>query len=171
MQHDDTLIAGNIQSLRQGIDLIRTIDDATYSTASAFSQSGLGSHFRHCIDFYNSFIAGIGSGRIDYDARERDLTVESERGRATEKMEAIIRSLGKLSTAEGEREVWVNSEGAENGDPRWSRSSIRRELQFLLSHTVHHYAIIAVHLRLRGIDPGQSFGVAPSTLRHWRQSA
>jgi hypothetical protein len=48
----------------------------------------------------------------------------------------------------------------------WSRSTAARELQFLVSHTVHHYALIAFILRANGIDPGADFGVAPSTLAH-----
>jgi hypothetical protein len=48
-------------------------------------------------------------------------------------------------------------------------STVARELQFLLSHTVHHYALIALILRLQGFEPGEEFGVAPSTLAHWRR--
>ena len=51
----------------------------------------------------------------------------------------------------------------------WSRSSVLRELDFLRSHTVHHYSLIAMLLRLHEIDPGAEFGVAPSTLRHWEE--
>ena len=54
---------------------------------------------------------------------------------------------------------------------QWSRSTVRRELQFLLSHTIHHFALIGLLLHQQGIDPGPDFGVAPSTLRHWREQA
>jgi hypothetical protein len=61
------------------------------------------------------------------------------------------------------------------GDPAsasaWSPSSVGRELQALLGHTVHHYAIIALLLRVEGIEPGEEFGVAPSTLAHWRAAS
>jgi hypothetical protein len=50
----------------------------------------------------------------------------------------------------------------------WCRSTVARELQFLLSHTIHHYALIALVLRLQGFTTGEEFGVNPSTLRHWR---
>jgi hypothetical protein len=53
----------------------------------------------------------------------------------------------------------------------WSYSSIGRELQFLLSHTIHHYALIALALRLQGYEPSAEFGVAPSTLQYWRKAA
>ncbi len=48
-----------------------------------------------------------------------------------------------------------------------SSSSLRRELHFLLSHTVHHYALIAMILARHGVEVEPDFGVAPSTLRHW----
>ena len=54
--------------------------------------------------------------------------------------------------------------------PPWSTSSVERELQFLSSHTVHHYALIAVILRLNGVQPEEGFGVAPSTQRYWKES-
>lgn len=60
-------------------------------------------------------------------------------------------------------------EGSSNSD--WSISSLKRELQFLLSHTIHHYSLIALALRLQGFEPGAAFGVAPSTLKNWRETA
>jgi uncharacterized damage-inducible protein DinB len=48
---------------------------------------------------------------------------------------------------------------------------VGRELQFLASHTLHHYALIAALLRLQGVEPGEEFGVAPGTLEHRRRLA
>jgi len=45
-------------------------------------------------------------------------------------------------------------------------TSIKRELAFLLSHTIHHYAIVAIICRLQGLSVEDDFGIAPSTLRH-----
>ena len=55
--------------------------------------------------------------------------------------------------------------------PTWSATSVVRELQFLASHTVHHYAVIAAMLRPQGVEPGDDFGVAPSTLQYERENA
>ena len=52
------------------------------------------------------------------------------------------------------------------GEPEWSTSSVRRELLFLLSHTVHHNALVKELLRARGHALADDFGVAPSTLEH-----
>ncbi|NIP97468.1 MAG: hypothetical protein GWO24_30170, partial [Akkermansiaceae bacterium] len=41
-----------------------------------------------------------------------------------------------------------------------------RELQFLVSHTVHHFAMIGGICRALGVALEDDFGVAPSTIRH-----
>jgi hypothetical protein len=53
----------------------------------------------------------------------------------------------------------------------WCNSSVLRELEFLQSHAVHHYSLIAALLRLHGIEPDAEFGVAPSTLKYWKEEA
>jgi hypothetical protein len=45
-------------------------------------------------------------------------------------------------------------------------SSISRELQVLSSHTIHHFALIAMTLRMHGVELDAEFGMAPSTLRY-----
>jgi len=45
------------------------------------------------------------------------------------------------------------------------RSSVARELQALSSHTVHHFALIAITLKGYGVEVNPGFGVSPSTLR------
>lgn len=54
-------------------------------------------------------------------------------------------------------------------DTDWSFTSVGRELRFLLSHTVHHCALIAILLSLRGGEVPNGFGIAPSTERHRAQ--
>ncbi|MEK6687797.1 MAG: hypothetical protein AABZ01_04975, partial [Gemmatimonadota bacterium] len=43
------------------------------------------------------------------------------------------------------------------------QSSLGRELLFLLSHTVHHFAVIRLLLQRQGTDSDPRLGVAPST--------
>ena len=69
-------------------------------------------------------------------------------------------------TDDGSRALQVALDCTEDEAPRWAPSSVARELQFLVSHTVHHYAVIAAMLRPQGIEPGVDFGVAPSTLKY-----
>jgi hypothetical protein len=168
------LIADNIEALRQGIRLIERLNDRFYAQSNAgLSLSPVGGHIRHCVDFYNSFLAGVTSGRIDYDYRERDERIEQNRLFAASKLGMIIDSLNRVSEVDNRREIEVRLESSTNDETGsdWSRSSLMRELQFLLSHTIHHYSLIALALRVQGYEPGVEFGVAPSTLKHWRKRA
>jgi hypothetical protein len=45
-------------------------------------------------------------------------------------------------------------------------STVTRELQVLSSHTVHHFALIALTLRAHGVQIEPDFGTTPSTLRY-----
>jgi hypothetical protein len=160
MQRNVSLISDNVAVLRQARDLLATIDPLVYSSVEGIPvKSGAGAHLRHCLDFYDCFLAGLATGRVDYNLRERD--------------EATIRALEVSPILGPHAPLTVRAEGpADPRDPSaWSRSSVGRELQFLLSHTVHHFAIVALTLRLHDVEPGENFGVAPSTLAYWRSAS
>jgi uncharacterized damage-inducible protein DinB len=168
------LIADNLAALQQAVDLLERLDDARFGQPNVtLALSSVGSHLRHCLDFYQSFLMGLATGRVNYDLRARDERVEKSRLFAAAKIKALIEGLSRLPAAAERRELEVLLEGsAEPAEAaEWSRSSVQRELQFLLSHTIHHYSIVAVALRAQGFEPGASFGIAPSTLRYWRQTA
>jgi len=173
MQRCDTLVLDNIAILKQGIELTSCLGPLYSRSTPRCLQGGIGAHFRHCIDFYNCFLSSVGSGRINYDLRARNELVESDPELAALELQAIIDGLRRFSFADGHAELLVVLEGSTRTHecPCWTRSSIGRELQSLLSHTVHHYALIAIALRLKGIEPSAEFGVAPSTLEHWRKTA
>jgi len=173
-QAPNSLIRENIEILKQGLDLLRDLDDGIYpQVRHPFSQYGIGSHFRHCLDFYYSFLKGVEDGRVDYDDRERDERIEKDRRAAISKFEATIERLEGLPGLDDRMPLMVRLEDAgEQQDPSsWSCSSVMRELQSLVSHTVHHYALIAVMLQLNGFETAADFGVAPSTLKQWRPAA
>lgn len=173
MEVTEQLARGNAAFLRQGLELIRNLDDEQFQDAPApFSRGGIGAHFRHILDHYDAFLAGLSSGRVDYDRRERDANLEERRDVADAKIDSILRALARLGGAEADRPLEVAMDcGAGPGAPHvWSPSSVARELQFLVSHTVHHYAVIAAIARLFGVEPGSDFGVAPSTLKYERDA-
>jgi hypothetical protein len=106
------------------------------------------------------------SARVDYDARGRDPELERRPELALQRIDATVAALERLAPSAAPRELEVSVDCGEAVRGRASRSSLARELQFLVSHTVHHYAVIALLLRARGIEPGRDFGVAPSTLKY-----
>jgi len=165
------LISDTLRLLDQGIALCDSIEDDLYSKPEpVVSSSGIGSHVRHCIDYFDRLLEGLKDGRLDYDLRARDQLLETNRLHARRKLRSLMgacRALGECDRSE----MRVKQDCAtECVDAPWTLSSLERELQFVMSHTVHHFALIAVILRLNGLEPAEGFGVAPSTLRYWKES-
>lgn len=161
----EVLIAENIKQLRATQRLLAGIEDRVYTKIDTPTfTSSIGAQLRHCLDFYQSFLSGIRNGKIDYDQRERDEVTENSRVRAIERIEETAEWLWKLSAPDEQIELWVKQDS-----PYWGMSSVRRELQFLLSHLVHHQALVAVMLRVQGIVPATELGVAQATLENWKK--
>lgn len=174
MRRSHPLIEENIGILRQGIALIEQIGDAVYANAKPpLMESGVGGHIRHCIDFYKRFLSSFQTGCLNYVLRQRNALIETNRRLAISEIEAIIEKLTQLSPDDLQRQVRVIAEDLPGPLDAgvWSCSSVGRELQALLGHTIHHYAMVALALRLQGVEPSAEFGVAPSTLAYWRRTA
>jgi uncharacterized damage-inducible protein DinB len=172
MQSETHLINNCIGLLEQAFDLLERIDDQVYSSTSPISpRASIGGHLRHVLDFYQSFLCKIGSGRVDYNLRERDTAVEEYRVHARERIRATTAALRSLSLNNEIDSLLVRTEDDGATAPSWSTSSVLRELDFLQSHTIHHYSLIAMLLRSHAVELDEEFGVAPSTLKHWREEA
>lgn len=164
------LIADNLTVLRQGKELVEALDGAAFTAnAPTLALSGVGPHLRHVIDFYQRFLGALEAPReagltirVDYDARDRDPRLETDPAHAVGTLQRTIDRLRAMSADDVTLELEVRSDGSP-----WIPTTAARELQSLVSHTVHHYALIAIAVRSQGGDPGAEFGVAPSTLRHW----
>ena len=159
------LVERLIDELAWAVDMIQKIDDATF-VKSAHGTGSVGAHFRHNLDFVKSAVNGILEGKIDYERRERDVQVETDKRYAIEKYIGVIRRVISIAPEDMNKAVLVQSEIEEACR---HRSSVSRELEFVLSHTVHHHALISEKLASFGIETSPDFGVAPSTLRYWEQ--
>ena len=159
-----------VRLLEQAVQVLNGIDDAIYVSTSAVSSHGsIGGHIRHILDFYQSFLNGVASGLINYRMRQRESRLEVDRLAALTRITTTISALESLSRVQGNNSLLVSTEDGYSSEDMWCQSSLMRELEFLQSHTVHHYSLVAMLLRLHEIQPDEEFGVAPSTLRYWRE--
>jgi uncharacterized damage-inducible protein DinB len=153
--------------LEQGARLAERLDRESFACVSALAPtSSMGAHLRHVADYVQAFLRDLEAGTIDYDRRARDERAEREPARAAAELRRLCVELEGLARRDPRRELSVRAEACLVGDEP-QRSTLARELGVLLSHTVHHYALIAVLLRARGLEPPSDLGVAPSTLAHW----
>lgn len=149
----------------RGVKLINEIEDEVYQQKANGSGS-IGGHFRHNLDFLNSFLNGLAIRKIDYQNRERDERIEKNRNYAIERIMFTTQRIVNLKESDLAREILVRSEIDENV---WHKSSVAREIEFLHSHTIHHHALIAEKLTSFGVKVSSVFGVAPSTLKFWAE--
>ena len=162
----DPLIEDNLSCLDQGIHLLEQLPGELFTRrCPTCFNSTIGGHTRHNTDHYEQFLAGYDEGEIDYDARSRDPRVETEVDCAIELLRSLRASLSSVPEIALDRAVRVRMDGG--GASAWTESSVRRELQFLISHTIHHYALMgAIAQGFGDFALPADFGVAPSTLKH-----
>jgi len=162
----EKLIFANLHLLNQAERLLITMPDHDYADpVGNLYGATLGQHLRHCLDHYSSFLGGLPDRRINYDHRERLATLESSTGCALEEVKRLKSELLEYASGKAGTSVSVKMDCGE-GKQVWQQSTLGRELQFLVSHTVHHFAMINGMCRQRGLSMEEGFGIAPSTLRH-----
>lgn len=165
----DSLLGDNMRCLDQLLGVLACLGDAQYRQPAAPCHSGIGAHFRHVLDHYDAFLDGVATGTVNYDARKRDESTESRRDVAERRLRDVRASIDALREAPLADSVNVRMDCGSDCEAT-AVSSVARELQFLVSHTVHHDALIAAAARQLGVDVDSCYGVAPSTLRFVRRA-
>lgn len=153
--------------LQQGYDLVSGLDSVQYTLPHAACFGGtVGGHIRHCLDHFERLLEGISTGNVDYDCRERGGPSELEPEAAAQRILLISRLLEQSEgSLDEEKEILVKLDCG-GDEAHWKRSTVGRELQFLVSHMVHHFAIIGIMCQSVGKELPENFGLAPSTIRH-----
>jgi hypothetical protein len=164
----NSLLASNIACLQQGIDFLRLLPPVLYrKKCPGIFGSTIGGHFRHNLDHFTAFLEGLSSGEVDYDARPRSIETERNPEIAIQLLEECLEGMKKLNGSELDKAIKIRMDHGE--DSNWSRTTIRRELQFLLSHTIHHYAlVVSIGSTNDYSNYPRDFGIAPSTI-HFHQ--
>jgi len=156
--------------LRQLHEVIGTLSPQQYAQEHERTfKSSIGGHVRHSLDHIAALLAGVREGLIDYDARQRGTDIESQRNAALDAMRQLDDQLADLGDDDLARCVRVRLSLSADAPPHEVNSSIGREAAFVMSHTIHHNAIIAAMARGLGVEPPAAFGFAPSTLAYMRR--
>ena len=163
-------IAGNLRLLGQGLSLLGLIPDELYQATPG--RSSVGAQYRHILDHYLCLLDDLPSGSIDYDARRRDPQVDADPRVAARLTDDLLRRLDDLMEMDLDRPLQVHlAPTADSADGVHYGSTVGRELLFLISHTVHHFAIIRLQLEEAAMSFDAEFGVAPSTLAFHRAAS
>lgn len=157
--------------LTQITELLERLNDESYSQSlPIFNGSSIGQHFRHILDFYICLLNGLESGLIDYALRERDVLIETQSMTAKAAFEKIQNAICFCEETES-IEVKADFSSEFNSTRPIISSSIARELMYAYDHAVHHLAMIKMGIKVSfpEVKVSEKIGVAPSTLKHWKQ--
>lgn len=165
------LVEQNATLMDQAVDVLARMSDAVYQRrCTLLGGQRIGPQIRHVIEFYECLLNGVDHRRVNYDARRRDPVLESDRCAAITKLWSIRDRLGSDERLREDRALWVVPEGGTPSDG-YALSSLGRELEAVESHTVHHFALIAMLLLAAGIQVPENFGVSRATLRYRAQAS
>ena len=145
--------------------IIHQLSDAEFTEKlELLNGSSIGQHVRHVLEFYICLSEGIKTGEVDYDKRVRNLSIENNPYYAIR----LIDELSKVFCCDEIAETPLTNTIEFNGVDVVANSSVRRELIYLIEHSIHHYAIIGIALRsrFRNVEIPHHFGVAYSTAKH-----
>ncbi len=159
--------------LDQTLRLLADVPVAEYTRPGNERGTGsIGGHVRHVLDHVRALLRARAEGdEIDYDARERGTRVEHEPAVARSETEQLIADVRKADLDRRLADaIQVRTLVQPDADPLCSTSTIGRELAFVVSHTIHHQAMIADLLKRHGGRVPDDFGYAPATVQHFQRT-
>jgi uncharacterized damage-inducible protein DinB len=144
--------------------LLMGIPADVYHVRIAQSSGTIGAHVRHALDHVAALVSAAPAATLSYDHRSRGTAVETDPDVAVRELMALDAALERWPSRSLDEPVRVASVVSANGEVVVGWSTLGRELAFVVSHTIHHQAIIAVLLERHGLAlPHERFGYAPST--------
>ncbi|MFT5880515.1 MAG: hypothetical protein ACI86X_001643 [Moritella sp.] len=166
VDHFNTVIQGNIEGLEQGITLLTLMTNEQYCMrARPYVESSIGEHLRHVLDLYLALKRGSEKIIVDYDVRRRGALVESCRRTGLVELKQIKTWLLSLQPDHMNKTIIISTAvSVVNTLTTQIKTSLLRELVFVSSHAIHHYALMNVTAKLCDFQAPENMGLAPATL-------
>ena len=159
----------NLQQIRT---LITSFQEEQYQYKSQLlSDTSIGQHVRHILEFYLCLLNGVSRGLVNYDDRNRDLELEQNPSFALAFIDKLCIDIQALNPDQ-ELQLAGNF-SSEVKTINAIKTSINRELAYCLEHSIHHQALIKIGLIEQKMDHliNDSFGIAPATIRYRQECA
>lgn len=157
------------ETLNQALTVLQLLSDDDYTVQPKAELSSIGAHIRHIIDHFNAVRLGLRTGVVDYERRSRGGELERDKKAAVSELTQLIAWLDHLQHETLFINLNVRAE-ISVGEPciANAQTSLNRELMFVASHAVHHYALVNIILHTLGYQVGTGFGVAASTFQSFK---
>jgi hypothetical protein len=147
--------------------VVEQLDERDFiKPSSTLSDSTIGQHLRHTIEFFICLEGGFHKGVVNYDDRAHDKLIESDKFIAL----GAIQRIREFINQQREDQPLKLEVGYEPDSDCFITldTNYLRELTYNIEHAVHHMAIMKIGLRevAPHIELPSDFGVAVSTIRY-----
>lgn len=153
-------------SLAQLAEIVEELGNEKYAELlPVLSLNSIGKHIRHIIEFYQCLVNALNTGCVDYDARERNILLETDSEYTLNTIKELITTITKSENKKLQIQVSYDEETTQ------INTSFFRELVYNIEHTTHHLAIIkiAIETNFPEITLPENFGLAYSTIKYQQQ--
>lgn len=163
-----TLCYHNASLLDQSLNMIRRLQSEAKADFE-YSQA-VGPHTRHVIEHYQALLRALAgsTSSVDYDARHRDVGIQTDPAQTIIALQRLMEQLAALANNKSlalETPLSTRLKAGAQGELELEvQTTLGRELLFLASHTVHHFALLSHYCRAAGVELGHDFGKAPATI-------
>lgn len=143
----ELIIEDLLLSLHRLAQLLGQLTPESYNKpCKAVFDSTIGTHVLHSANYFQCFLLGIGESKVDYETLEELPEVETDPVYAAAYIRGICAGLEQLAVdVDLDSPIQVKMDRGQ--DTSWAGSTIRRELQFLLSYTLHQSSLVAIIIR------------------------
>lgn len=162
-------LQASIEVLNQLNGLLSQLKSEEYNKKLVvLNGSSIGQHVRHTIEFFECLLDGLKTGIIDYDARKRNLLLETNLDYTLDIVDGIQQKLQECNSTHKPILIAINYAETEN---ELIETSFMRELVYLIEHSIHHFALIRIGIQenFKEIFIESNFGVAYSTIKHQKE--
>jgi uncharacterized damage-inducible protein DinB len=152
--------------------LVSSLDQLTpeqyTKVCTNLSNSSIGQHVRHIIEMFQCLEKGYDTGIVNYEKRNRDRAIETDKELALELIHGISKRLDREN-----RELILEGVYNDTSEELMQfNTNYYREVVYNMEHMIHHMALIRVGLReVDNIEVPDSFGVASATVKFNRECA
>ncbi|MFT5163676.1 MAG: putative damage-inducible protein DinB [Alteromonadaceae bacterium] len=157
------LLKGCAEALAQiGVIIDATIEKQTATGQNIYQVSRLGSHVRHVVDHFLALQKGLTTQVIDYNQRNRDSIIQTDINAGAQAIEGIIEQLSQMPSTDFKVSVICEIDCSVTLSEQFD-STLRRELLYLINHTIHHTAYVKLLVKPYGVTLADPIGIAPGT--------
>ena len=166
------LVSACLSIIDQLENLLTQIATDDFSKPSpSLSNATVGQHVRHTIEFFLCLENGFREGVVNYDKREHDGLIETDKFIALNAIHRIRRFVvSTTNDCEMKLDVGYDLHAEENVT---IQTNYFRELTYNIEHAIHHMALMKIGVRevSHYVKLSPEFGVAVSTLRYNKHEA